>query len=178
VCVSFQNLPLMRPTSTPSQSTRTISPRDTKPFPSLPTPTPTSASVISDEDAAIQLMRLTDPLATPLLSPSIIDENEEHMHHTEASGMGREKGVVPGERGAGDADFAVEEEHSRCTRCIGAKKGCDRRRPCGRCVGQGFENDCISDDEIGTARRKVAALRRSSMIGRSIVSRGKRSRGR
>lgn len=158
----MQNLPLMSPTSTMSQGTRTtiLSPRENKGFPSLPTPTPTTASVISDEDAAFQLTRLRDPLATPLQSPSIIDEEDG-------------AGDLPAETGP-----TVEGEHSRCTRCIGAKKGCDRRRPCGRCVAQGFEVGCVSDDEVGTARRKVAALRRSSMIGRSVLSKAKRGRGR
>lgn len=109
---------------------------------SLPTPTPTSASVISDEDVAIQLMRLTDPLATPILSPSVTGD-EEH----------EEKSLpVPGHD---------NKEHNRCTRCIASKKGCDRKRPCGRCVQQGLEEwECTSDDEKGSARKRVAALRR------------------
>lgn len=113
-----------------------------------PTTTSTSASVISDEDVAIQLMRLTDPLATPLLSPSVASEEHETR----------------------DADeTTAEEEHSRCTRCISSKKGCDRKRPCQRCVQQGIDDsDCVSDDEKGSARRKIAALRRSSAMGRNV----------
>ncbi len=115
------------------------------------TPTPTtastSASVISDEDVAIQLMRLTDPLATPLLSPSVASEEHETR----------------------DASETTAEEHSRCTRCISSKKGCDRKRPCQRCVHQGIDDsDCVSDDEKGSARRKIAALRRSSATGRNV----------
>jgi hypothetical protein len=124
----------------------------------LPTPTPTSASVISDEDAAIQLMRLTDPLATPLRSPSIIDEEE---HDTPVVAQEEQK-----------------HQHNRCTRCIGSKKGCDRKRPCSRCVQQGFEEwECKSDDERESARKKVAALRRSTMMGRTVV-RSRKSGGR
>jgi hypothetical protein len=123
-------------------------PRDTLFPPPLPTPTPTSASVISDEDVAIQLMRLTDPLATPILSPSVIDSETD----------------VPPPSTAKAAD-----EHTRCTRCIASKKGCDRKRPCARCVRQGFEDaECMSDDEGGSARKKVAALRR---MGRGSVGR-------
>ena len=112
------------------------------------TPTPTTASVISDEDVAIQLMRLTDPLATPLLSPSVASEENEAKESPEPAG---------------------EEEHSRCTRCISSKKGCDRKRPCNRCIQQGVdEADCVSDDERGSAKRKIAALRRSTMMGRHV----------
>jgi len=119
----------------------------------LPTPTPTSASVISDEDVAIQLMRLTEPLATPILSPSVVDEDndlqsiqEEPSHHNHA-----------------------DVEHGRCTRCISSKKGCDRKRPCQRCVAQGLEDwECASDDEKGSARKKIAALRRSTSMGRNV----------
>lgn len=117
------------------------------------TPTPTtastSASVISDEDVAIQLMRLTDPLATPLLSPSVASEDPDIKESSEPTGD--------------------EGEHSRCTRCISSKKGCDRKRPCHRCVQQGVDEvDCVSDDERGSAKRKIAALRRSTMMGRHV----------
>jgi Fungal Zn(2)-Cys(6) binuclear cluster domain len=119
----------------------------------LPTPTSTSASVISDEDVAIQLMRLTDPLATPILSPSVVDEeNDTNSIQDEPS-----------------QSSSSTIEHSRCTHCISSKKGCDRKRPCSRCVQQGFEEwQCTSDDEKGTAKRKIAALRRSTMMGRTI----------
>src|SRR5277367_2753161 len=128
-------------------------PRDILFPPPLPTPTPTSASVISDEDVAIQLMRLTDPLATPLLSPSVIDsENDFPVSTTSTNG--------------------ASDEHGRCTRCIASKKGCDRKRPCGRCVQQGFDGtECTSDDEGGSARKKVAALRR---MGRGGVGKMRR----
>jgi hypothetical protein len=122
--------------------------------PPLPTPTPTSASVISDEDVAIQLMRLTDPLATPILSPSVVDEENEPEQQAQTESSHPPK---------------ADGEHSRCTRCIASKKGCDRKRPCGRCVQQGFEvEDCVSDDEKGTARKRVAALRRSTMMARTV----------
>ena len=171
----------MSPSPSLSQGTRTTitSPRETKGFPCLPTPTPTNASVISDEDAAFQLTRLRDPLATPLLSPSIIDEDKEPPP-PDAPAVVADHAL--GEEAAGEKPVreggVVGDEHSRCTRCIGAKKGCDRRRPCGRCDAQGFESGCCSDDEVGTARRKVAVLRRSSMIGRSVLSKSKRGRGR
>lgn len=120
----------------------------------LPTPTSTSASVISDEDVALQLMRLNDPSATPILSPSIVDE-EEHEDPVLQSGAPQHQETNLG--------------HSRCTNCITSKKGCDKKRPCGRCVQQGLEEwQCMSDDERGTARKKIAALRRSTMMGRSI----------
>jgi len=118
----------------------------------LPTPTPTSASVISDEDVAIQLMRLTDPLATPLLSPSILSNEEDH--HEQMSPPN-----IP-------TTTTVQSSHSRCTRCIASKKGCDRKRPCSRCIQQGFEEeDCVSDDEKGSARKRVAVLRRMGRNG-------------
>src|SRR5271154_7142756 len=130
--------------------------RDTLFPPPLPTPTPTSASVISDEDVAIQLMRLTDPLATPLLSPSVISDPEEEEEQQQQSVPQQ---ILP----------HTTSEHSRCTHCIASKKGCDRKRPCGRCVQQGFEvGECISDDEKGSARKRVAALRR---MGRSVGNR-------
>lgn len=136
--------------STPRKNTRMSSKSTRDPSygnQAYATPTPTSASVISDEDVAIQLMRLTDPLATPLLSPSVASEEHETI----------------------DSEFAADEEHSRCTRCIATKKGCDRKRPCLRCVHQGVEEaDCVSDDESGTAKRKIAALRRSTMVGRGV----------
>lgn len=119
----------------------------------LPTPTPTTASVISDEDAAIQLMRLTDPLATPILSPSVVDEESDHQSVQEEAYK----------------QIHAEQEHTRCTRCITAKKGCDRKRPCSRCVQAGCdESDCTSDDEKGSAKKRIAALRRSTIIGRSV----------
>lgn len=129
---------------------------------SLPTPTPTSASVISDEDVAIQLIRLTDPLATPILSPCVLDSEPE----TQSSRV--------------DSFQASQEEnpHGRCTRCISSKKGCDRKRPCGRCLQQGFDDSsCHSDDEKGSARKKVAAMRRSTMMGKT-VGRSRRVNGR
>jgi hypothetical protein len=93
-------------------------------------------------------MRLTDPLATPILTPSVIDSENDIPLSTTAK---------------------APDEHSRCTRCIASKKGCDRKRPCGRCEQQGFKDaDCMSDDEGGSARKKVAALRR---IGRGSVGR-------
>lgn len=97
-------------------------------------------------------MRLTDPLATPLPSQSVIDDEEEaHRHESEDH-------------------THVSEEHSRCTRCIATKKGCDRKRPCSRCVQQGFEEwECKSDDEKGSARKKVAAMRRSTLIGKTVI---------
>jgi hypothetical protein len=99
-------------------------------------------------------MRLTDPLATPLLSPTIIEEPETVFEKPETKIESKADG----------------EEHSRCTRCIAKKKGCDRIRPCSRCVQQGFEEwECTSDDETGSARKKVAALRRSTMMGRTMA---------
>jgi hypothetical protein len=99
-------------------------------------------------------MRLTDPLATPLLSPPIIEEPETTLEKPETKIESKVDG----------------EEHSRCTSCIAKKKGCDRKRPCSRCVQQGFEEwECTSDDEKGSARKKVAALRRSTMMGRTVV---------
>src|ERR1700737_2319506 len=115
----------------------------------LPTPTPTSASVISDEDVAIQLMRHTEPLATPLLSPSLADEDNASIYSD----------VIPREPSAG---------HNRCTRCIASKKGCDRKRPCGRCVQQGEDGECMSDDDKGSARKKISAMSRSTTIGRRV----------
>jgi len=127
----------------------------------LPTPASTAASVFSDEDVAIQLMRLqSDPLATPttILSPKFHDD-------TPSPGTQSEFSQLP----------KAENEHSRCTRCIASKKGCDRKRPCGRCVSQGFdENTCVSDDEKGSARKRVAQLRRSSTLMRKLFSKGRK----
>lgn len=41
---------------------------------------------------------------------------------------------------------------TRCLRCKEKKKGCDRQRPCGRCVraGVGIEG-CVVDDEVATS---------------------------
>lgn len=39
-------------------------------------------------------------------------------------------------------------QRARCTRCKKAKKGCDRKRPCSRCVASGLgPEDCISEGE-------------------------------
>jgi hypothetical protein len=35
-------------------------------------------------------------------------------------------------------------------------------------VQAGCDTDCASDDEKGTAKKRIAALRRSTMIGRSV----------
>jgi len=130
-----------------------ISTHDTSANPPLPTPGPTSASVISEEDAAIQLMRLIDPLAiTPILSPVTGDDLTERVSEIESSHE------INGDGG-----------HTRCTLCIVSKKGCDKKRPCGRCVQLGIDpQDCVSDDERGSAKRKVAARRRSSMFTRTV----------
>jgi hypothetical protein len=144
----------------PSDSSREFSFRP----PPLPTPTPTTASVFSDEDVAIQLMRLTDPLATPLLSPSVVDEAEAEKDHS----------IPDTEKKTDSVEDPCKEEpqHSRCARCIHSKKGCDRKRPCSRCVQSGYEDwECTSDDERGTAQKRIAAIRRTSAIGRSTPAR-------
>jgi hypothetical protein len=51
-----------------------------------------------------------------------------------------------------------EEPRPRCQRCRKSKKGCDRQRPCQRCKDAGLPPDqCISEDEAGTRRGRVAA---------------------
>lgn len=140
----------------------TLSTQETAPLINpLPTPSSTAASVFSDEDVAIQLMRLqSDPLATPttILSPKFHDDTPPPRTQSESFQTPK-----------------TESEHSRCTRCIASKKGCDRKRPCGRCVAQGFGEDaCLSDDEKGTARKRVAQLRRSSTLMRKSFSKGRK----
>ncbi|KAA8912862.1 hypothetical protein FN846DRAFT_772859 [Sphaerosporella brunnea] len=52
----------------------------------------------------------------------------------------------------------VEEPRSRCQRCRKSKKGCDRQRPCQRCKDAGLSPEqCISEDEAGTRRGRIAA---------------------
>ena len=146
----------------------TLSPRDNpQPQNPLPTPTSTIASAISEEDVAMQLIRLqSDPLATPstILSPRIQDDTPSPRTQSDLFQLAK-------------AQVATQEsEHSRCTKCIASKKGCDRKRPCGRCVAQGLdESGCFSDDERGSARKRVAQLRRSHTLMRKSFSKGRKA---
>lgn len=211
----------------------------------MPTPDPTVGSAISDEDVALQLMRLgdasnfsygrtststvDDALSGKAEAPSSEDESAAGGHRKKArkhdlgpqrkkqrmlseysseassnddmedssfhdrnhhgqksklnrtmskSGMMKSKGKIaattakvpmsPSSMAAHSRKASVasssaylsmgldEEDLSskpRCQRCRKSKKGCDRQRPCGRCVDAGIGVDgCVSEDE-GNGRK-------------------------
>lgn len=101
----------------------------------LPTPANT---ICSDEDAAMFLMRLSDPtlpaLHTPTQTPSATS-------------------TTPSDEG-----ISRNQARPRCARCKKTKKGCDRKRPCKRCVDAGCEDGCHSADESGKKTRRRTSL--------------------
>jgi hypothetical protein len=53
----------------------------------------------------------------------------------------------------------------RCQRCKQMKKGCDRGRPCGRCVKAGLEEDCIPvDEESATSPAFSASVEQTRQV--------------
>jgi hypothetical protein len=72
-----------------------------------------------------------------------------------------------------------EEPRPRCQRCRKSKKGCDRQRPCQRCKDAGLPPDqCISEDEAGTRRGRVAATaaKKASLANCIIKSKPKKKK--
>ncbi|BFZ55320.1 hypothetical protein PYCC9005_002360 [Savitreella phatthalungensis] len=55
----------------------------------------------------------------------------------------------------------------RCIRCKKSKKGCDRQRPCGRCVDA--DEECITEDE-GSGRKRGSKKKGHSAASSSISS--------
>ena len=176
-------------------------------------PTPATLSAISDEDVAMQLIRLggNSPsvresvfsTAGSSYSPDIdsladeqqYDEGEstlsqkkqrrQQQQQQTKSQQERRNGTTNGlfaisEQGAmGPPDSQQYQQPSdgrpytgaRCTRCKKTKKGCDRKRPCQRCVEAGLQAwECIGEEEVSKSRnvKKRKGAQPSKIAPRSV----------
>lgn len=110
-------------------------------IPQTPT-TATTNTLCSDEDAAIFLMRLSDPqMRTPFSahaathSTATSEDSFDLLRSREYSDMG-----ISG---------------LRCIRCKRTKKGCDRQTPCSRCIDAGHAHECAPSQENSRRRRRL-----------------------
>ena len=143
-------------------------------------PTPATLSVISDEDVAMQLIRLGGN--SPSVNSSTFTTSGTPHYRTDGDSMSTSSGMIVTTPQASDALRAATNglaaqnmgapplptgaySGARCIRCKKTKKGCDRRRPCQRCMDAGLDPwECVSEAETtksrGGFRRRRGADRR------------------
>ena len=146
-------------------------------------PTPATLSVISDEDVAMQLIRLGGN--SPSVNSSTFTTSGTPRYRTDGDSISTSSGMIVTTPQAGDALRAATNgvaaptmgapplptgaySGARCIRCKKTKKGCDRRRPCQRCIDAGLEPwECVSEAETtksrGGFRRRRGVDRRKQL---------------
>ncbi|KAL7274062.1 hypothetical protein RUND412_003063 [Rhizina undulata] len=118
---------------------------------------PSIASFTDHKSRSNTAPTTTLPTPTSLFNPQTATPIEEHHNHHEHS--------------------EVPAPKPRCQRCRKSKKGCDRQRPCQRCKDAGIPVEgCISEDEAGTRRGRLAAKNAAAAGAAKLKGKGKRKR--
>ncbi|OLL23155.1 putative transcriptional regulatory protein [Neolecta irregularis DAH-3] len=115
----------------------------------LPTPAPTTISAISDEDVARTLISLGE-ISPPKLPLDDRDSFSLSDPLTESDKGSLYEAPVP----AIEMPPPPPKLAARCARCKKSKKGCDRSRPCARCLSAGCADGCITDEDENTPKRQ------------------------